>query len=243
MFQTKIMKIMKVNKIVVLLLLTGFAATAQSPSFPDTTVKKSKWDKKFLWGATFNNSWATINGSNMPNEYFWKPSVGASLKTEFYFQKNIGLLVGLQYQQKGSGIITEDKVKELGNPDSTYRARIKLHALEVPISIVLRSGDIIKNARLHGAVGISPMINFESRYVLYSAEDGFHFMENQDNRYYKNDLALNASVGVDINAGNSCIFQMHLYGTWGTKNVYSTDFFPNANGKTRIIGLKLGWLF
>lgn len=237
------MKIMKVNKIVMLFLLIGFAAMAQSPTAPDSTLKKSKWDKKFFFGATFNNSWATIKGSDMPNEYFWKPSVGASLKTEYYFHKNVAILVGLQYQQKGSGIITEDKIKELGNPDSTYRARIKLHALEVPISIVLRSNDIIKNARLHAGLGISPMINFESRYVLYSAEDGFHFMENQDNRYYKNDLGLNASAGIDINAGNACIFQIHFYGTWGTKNVYNTDFFPNAEGRTRIIGLKLGWMF
>jgi hypothetical protein len=243
MVQKMILKIMKAKHIVFLLWLSVLSAAAQTPTLPDTTAKKSKWDKKFYWGVTFNNSWATIKGNDLPNEYFWKPSVGASAKTEYYFHKNIGLLVGVQYQQKGSGIITEDKVKELGNPDSTYRARIKLHALEVPISIILRSGDVIKNVRVHGAFGISPMINFESRYVLYSAEDGFHFMENQDARYYKNDLGINASVGVDINAGNSCIFQVHLYGTWGTKNVYNQDFYPDAEGKTRIIGLKLGWMF
>jgi hypothetical protein len=169
--------------------------------------------------------------------------VGASLKTEYYFHRNFGLMIGFQYQQKGSGIITEDKIKTLGDPDSTYRARIKLHALEVPISIVFRSGEVMKNVKLHGAFGVSPMTNFQSRYVLYSIEDGFHFMENQANRYYKNDLGINASVGLDINAGNSCIFQVHLYGTWGTKNVYNHDFYPDAQGKTRIIGLKLGWMF
>jgi hypothetical protein len=237
------MKTMKVNKIVMLSLLIGFAATAQSPSFPDTTVKKSKWDKKFFFGATFNNSWATIKGSDMPNEYFWKPSVGASLKAEYYFHKYIGLMVGAQYQQKGSGIISEDKVQDLGNPDSTYRARIKLHALEVPISIIVRSGEVMKNTRLHAGLGISPMINFQARYVFYSAEDGFHAIVDQKDRYYKSDLAFNASAGIDINAGNSCIFQIHLYGTWGTKNVYNTDFFPDASGKTKVIGLRLGWMF
>lgn len=236
------MKIMKARNIVMLLLLSGLSAVAQNPVKPDSTTKKSKWDQKFYWGVTFNNSWATIKGKNLPNDYFWKPSVGASIKTEYYFHKNIGLMVGVEYQQKGSGIITEDKVKTLGDPDSTYRARIKLHALEVPISIIFRTNEIIKNTRFHGTFGVSPMINFKSRYVMYSVEDGFHFIQDQNNRYYKNDLGINASAGIDINAGNSCIFQVDLYGIWGTKNVYS-NYYPNADGRTKIIGIKLGWMF
>jgi hypothetical protein len=237
------MKIMKANKkLKVALLLLVFAAGAQAQIKLDTIPKKSIWSKKFYWGVTFNNSWATIKGTHLPNEYFWKPSVGASVKMEYFFHKNLGLTIGAQYQQKGGGIITEDKVKTLGDPDSTYRARIKLHALEIPIAIVLRSGEVIQNTRFHGSVGIAPMINFQSKFVQYSAEDGFHFMEEQPDRYYKNDLALTASAGIDINAGNSSIFQIHFYGTWGTKNVY-TDFYPGADGKTRVLGLKLGWMF
>lgn len=237
------MKIMKAKKVFILLLLTGIVSAIQAQTKLDTAAVKSRWDKKFYWGVTFNNSWATIKGDNLPNKYFWKPSVGASAKIEYFFHKNVGLLVGSQYQQKGSGIITQDNVGTLGDPDSTYRARIKLHALEVPIAIILRSGEVIRNTRFHGSVGIAPMINFQSKFVMYSAEDGFHFMENQNNRYYKNDLALTAAGGIDINAGNSSIFQIHLYGTWGTKNVYNSDVLPDAQGKTRVIGLKLGWIF
>lgn len=237
------MKIMKAKKVFIVLLLTGMVSTVQAQNQLDTTAAKSRWDKKFYWGVTFNNSWATIKGENLPNEYFWKPSVGASFKTEYYFHKNVGLLVGAQYQQKGSGIITKDNVGTLGDPDSTYRARIKLHALEVPIAIVLRSGEVVRNTRFHGSAGIAPMINFQSKFVQYSAEDGFHFIENQNSRYYKNDLALTVAAGIDINAGNSSIFQIHFYGTWGTKNAYNPDVFPDANGKTRVIGMKLGWMF
>jgi hypothetical protein len=234
---------MKAKEItMILLLLYGMGAAAQTQFQPDSVNKKSLWDKKFYWGVTFNNSWATIKGTNLPNKYFWKPSVGASLKTEYFFHKNIGVMVAAQYQQKGSGIITEDKVKTLGDPDSTYRARIKLHAFEVPISIVWRSGEIIRNTRFQGSLGIAPMVNFKSKFVQYSIEDGFHVLELQNNRYYKNDLAITASAGININAGNSCLLQVHLFGTWGTKNVY-TSYYNNAEGKTKIFGLKLGWMF
>ena len=136
---------MKVKNFITALLLAGMATAAGAQiGFDTAQVKKSIWDKKFYWGVTFNNSWATIKGTNLPNNYFWKPSVGASLRAEYFFHKNIGVSFGLQYQQKGSGIVTPDFDKTLGDPDSTYRARIKLHALEVPISIHLRSGELIK---------------------------------------------------------------------------------------------------
>lgn len=234
---------MKAKQLVILLVFFAGAMSAQTAAVLDTTAKKTKWDKKFYFGLTFNNSWSTIKGANLPNDYFWKPSVGTSLRAEYYFTKNIGLSLGVQYQQKGSGIITPDKIKALGDPDSTYRGRIKLHALEFPISVVLRSNEVIRNTRFHGSIGISPMKNLQSTYVFYSVEDGFHLIENHKERYYQADMSLTASLGIDINAGNACIFQVHMYGTWGTKNVYNNDYYPNANGKTKVIGLRLGWLF
>ena len=235
---------MKVRNFTMALLMAGMATAASAQiSFDTAQVKKSIWDKKFYWGVTFNNSWATIKGTDLPNNYFWKPSVGTSIRTEYFFHKNIGVSIGLQYQQKGSGIITPDFDKTLGDPDSTYRARIKLHALEVPISIIVRSGEVIKNTRFQASIGIAPMRNFKSKFVQYSVEDGFHVMELRNGEYYKGDLSFTASGGININAGNSCIFQIHFYGTWGTKNVYNTDFYPNASGKTKVVGMRFGWMF
>jgi Outer membrane protein beta-barrel domain len=236
------MKIMKANKLIVVL-LSSMAGIAQAQPATDSVKDKSMWDKKFYWGLTVNNSLTTIKGTDLPNKYFWKPSVGASIRSEYYVHRHVAIAIGIQYQQKGSGIITEDKVKTLGDPDSTYRARIKLHALEIPIAIVFRSNEVIKNTRFHGSIGISPMKNFKSSFVQYSIEDGFHVIENHKGRYYKSDLGIAASLGVDINAGNSAIFQVHLYATWGTKNVYNQDFYPDAQGKTKVIGLRLGWMF
>lgn len=228
--------------IVAWLMAIGFAISAQVA--PDSIKRKSSiWDKKLYWGGTFNTSWVTVKGNNLPDEYFKRPTTAYSLRMEYFFHKNVGLSLGVQYQQKGAGIITPDFVKDLGDPDSTYRARIKLKGLEIPILIILRSGEVIKNTRFQGSLGIAPLINMQSKFVQYSVEDGFHVIEIQNDRYYKSDFAFTASGGLNINAGNACIFQIHLYGTWGTKNVFNADFYPNASGKTKVFGLKLGWMF
>lgn len=236
------MKTMKVNCLTVLFLLISTSLLAQVEYPIDSTAKLSIWNKKIYWGVMITNSLTTIKGTSMPDQYFWKPSVGGAIKWELYINRHIGIGIETRYQQNGSGIITEDKVKVLGDPDSTYRARIKLSAFELPIIFLFRSGEVIQNTRFHGSLGVAPLLNFQSKYVLYSAEDGFHTKLLQNERYYKNDIAITASAGIDVNAGNSCIFQIHFYGTWGQRNVF-TDYYSNAEGQTRVIGLKFGWLF
>jgi Outer membrane protein beta-barrel domain len=238
------MKIMKAKYFIVVMLIVGIATLSYAQSTVDTTsLRKGRWDKKFFFGATFNTSWAKITGSNLPVEYFWRPTTGASLRAEYFFHKYIGVSIGLQYQQRGSGIVTPDFVKTLGDPDSTYRARIKMVTVEVPICLVVRSGEIIKGVRLHASGGISPVHNFESKFTRFSVEDGFHVKEVQNERYYKNDFAFIASAGFDINAANATIFQIHFYGSWGTKNVFNPTAFPGADGRNNVLGFRLGWMF
>jgi hypothetical protein len=209
----------------------------------DTLKRKEIFDKKFFWGGSFNNALTIIKGDNLPDKYFWKPALGVTLKTEYYFHKNIGVSVGFTYQQKGAGIITPDFNKSLGDPDSTHRARIKTNALEIPVVLILRSGEWIKGVRFHGEVGITPMKNQLSQHVFMSVEDGFHVVENQSDRYYKKDMPIQGVLGVDINAGDACVFQVHFFGNWGSKNVFNTTSFPGANGKNVLYGIRLGWMF
>jgi hypothetical protein len=231
------------------LILFGFVsiATAQVHVRPDTSLlKKSIWDKKFFLGLTYNNCLVGIKGNHLPQKYFMKPAMGVTLRSEYYFLKNIGLSIGFGYQQKGSGIITPDKIsyqQNLGDPDSTHRARIKFNALEFPIALLLRSNEWIKGTRFHASIGINPMLNVYSKYVFYSIEDGFHTIENHSKYYYKNDLPISASFGLDVNAGNAAVFQIHFVGNWGTKNVYNTTYFPGQNGKNILYGIRLGWMF
>jgi hypothetical protein len=222
------------------------AGSIQAQHVLDTAKQKSIWDKRFVWGFTFNNVVMHIVGDNKPQQYFLKPGMGLTVRTEYYFHKNIGVSVGFGYQQKGSGIITPDYVSyqdNLGDGDSTHRARIKFNALELPLAVVIRSNEVIKGTRFTFSVGANPMKNVYSRFVMYSIEDGFHQIENHSDRYYKSDIPIAASVGIDINAGNSSIFQVHLMGNWGQKNVYRQDYFPGAVGKNNIYGIRLGWLF
>jgi hypothetical protein len=233
---------MKTRIGLVIFLLLSLKMLAQT--YPDTTAtKKTIFDKKFFWGGSFNNAITSIKGDNLPNDYFFKPALGLTLKAEYFFHKNIGVGLGFSYNQKGSGILTPDLDKSLGDPDSTHRARIKTNGLEIPIVLILRSGEFFNGLRIHGEIGIAPMKNALSKYVFYSVEDGFHVIENQSDRYYKSDLSVSAVLGADFNAANACVFQVHFYGNWGTKNVYNSDAYPGANGKNVLYGIRLGWMF
>jgi len=234
------MKTLAFNITSIILFTIVFNAVAQAP---DTTKRPSRWEKKFLIGATFDNGLNTITGTNLPSSYFSRPGLGGSIKAEYYFTKHIGITAGVAFETRGAGIITPDLVKDLGNPDSTHRARIKFLSLEVPVALVLRGFEPIRGTRLHVEGGITPSRNMLSRYIFLSIEDGFHLIEDQSAQYYKTDLLLHAVVGLDINAADACIFQVHFIGNWGTRNVYGNSFSPSADGRNRMIGIRLGWIF
>lgn len=237
---------MKTRIVMLLVLIASVQAIAQQTIVVDSFKLRSIWEKKFFLGFTLDNCLVTIKGTNMPQEYFWKPAIGMTLKTEYYFHKNVGITIGVGYQQKGGGIISPDNVsytQNLGDPDSTHRARIKFNVIQVPVALVLRSNQLVKGLRLQASFGIIPTKIASAKYVFMSIEDGFHKIEMQSERYYKSDLPLFASVGADINAGNSCVFQAHLIASWGKKNVYNPTAFPGANGTNNLVGIRLACLF
>jgi hypothetical protein len=212
----------------------------------DTAKQKSIWEKKFFWGITFNTSLVTLEGSALPEAYFLKPAMGFSLRTEYYFHKNIGVSISLGYQQKGSGILTPDYVsyeQNLGDGDSTHRGRIKFDAFELPVAFLFRTNEILKGTKIHASIGVNLTQITNAKYVFYSIEDGFHLVENHSDRYYKSDIPITGSLGLDINAGNSTVFQVHVIGNWGTRNAYKQEYFPGSAGKNNLYGLRLGWLF
>lgn len=232
------MKTSAIN-LVVLLTVLSLKGVAQ----PDTSTYHSRWEKKWYWGASLNNAIVSFTGSNLPAEYFWRPALGVTLKGEYFFHPNVGITAGCTFQAKGAGIITPDRDKSLGNPDSTYRARIKFYDLELPIALVVRGLEPIHGTRLRAEIGIVPARMLYARYTFLSVEDGFHLIENHSDRYYKTDLFLQGALGLDINAADACIFQVHLYGNWGTRNIYEAASFPGANGRNGLYGIRLGWVF
>lgn len=207
---------------------------------PDELIPKP-FERKFHWGLSANTYFTTIVGNNLPRTYFSKPSLGFDVRVEYFFKPYLGLGVGVGFQQRGAGIINEDKVKELGNPDSTYRERLRFNHLQFPISLILRTPkDVIKGIRLSGTLSLVPLTNFESSDVFNSVEDGNHVITSVSDQYKKSDLLYQFSIGPDINAGNTGVFRVHFVYSRGTSDVFSNN---SGKGYNESIGVQISWLF
>src|SRR5688572_12916371 len=66
--------------------------------------------KKFRWGLSWNQYWGSITGTDLPREYFAKPLMGTTLRAQYHFLPFLGASVGFGFQQRGSGVINDDKV-------------------------------------------------------------------------------------------------------------------------------------
>ena len=210
---------------------------------------KNVFDKKFRWGISWNQYWSTIKGSNLPETYFAKPSVGLNLRAEYYFFSFAGVGAGFGVQQRGAGIITQDNYggsfthpwEPNYDPDSTYRLRLRMNTIEVPITLLLRTPfDVVKGVRLSGALGVVWIKNGYVKTFFNKPEDGFHTITDVSKDYLSNDLAVQASLGADINAAESCVLQVHFVYSKGTENIYKTG---TSNGQTELYGVRVAWLF
>jgi hypothetical protein len=203
-------------------------------------IEPTLFEKKLLLGFSYNNYWTTIEGNNLPQSYFNKPSLGFSLKAEYYLRSFVGVSVGAGFQQRGAGILSPDLDHSPGNADSTYRKRLRFNSVEFPISLLLRTPkDVVKGLRRKVSAGIIPMVNIQSNQVFLSIEDGNHTRTDVSNDYWKNDLAYQLTVGPEINTGSG-ILQVDFVYSHGTKNIYSTG---PAIGYNQSVGFRLSWLF
>lgn len=212
----------------------------------DSLTKAKSQNKKFYVGIGFNNYWSSIEGQNLP-EYFYKPSIGYSIKAEYYFTKFFGISTGLTFQQRGTGIINRNKEEiPLGGKDSTYRERLRFNYWDIPVLLVLRTPTPIKggDVRLVGSFGIISQHMFNATQIFHSVEDGFHEITDRTEEITKSEIGLSGSVGADIFAGFTT-FQVRVVGNWGTKNVFKeVETVPRGyNGKNRMYGVQIGVMF
>lgn len=244
------MKTMKyiITSVLFFSLLSGFAQTKEEIIAQGE--QKDVFEKKVRLGLSWHQYWGTIKGSNLPKEYFAKPCVGASLRAEYYPLSFVGIGVGFGVQQRGAGIINEDKTggtfshpwfgAQDNTEDSTYRERLRMNTIEVPITLLLRTPkDVVKGMRLSAAAGIVWIKNDYVKDFWHKPEDGFHTIINVENDYIKQDLGYQASLGADIDAGQS-IFQVHFVYTKGTKNIYKTG---TGDGRVETYGFRVAWLY
>ena len=212
---------------------------------------KDPHEKKFRAGISWNQYWGIIKGSNLPKEFFAKPCIGFNVRAEYYPLSFIGIGVGFGVQQRGTGVINEDKEGGTfthpwfglqGNTeDSTYRERLRFNTIEIPVTLLLRTpNDVIKGVRLSGAAGV---VWFKNDYVhdfWHKPEDGFHTIIDVSDQYISDELAYQLSFGADINAGGAGVFQIHLVYTKGTTNIYKT---APSDGRLETYGFRAAWLF
>lgn len=247
------------NIIILSLVLCASAAplelAAQGPAstrmpIPDPVKPKNVFGKKFYYGLSWNQYWGTIKGDNLPETYFTKPCIGYGLLLQYYPVSFLGVGVGGGFQQRGAGIITPDKSggsfthpweSPTGDADSTYRRRLRYNAMEMPVTLLLRTPkDIIRGVRPSLAAGISFVRVRKVHDFFASPEDGFHTDAIVSADYTSRDLATQVSLGADIDAGGSGILQVHLVYTKGTKNVFAAG---QGDGTMKTIGFRVSWLF
>lgn len=242
----------KLYKVIFTLILAAASLAATAQFKGDSTWKNRGKEpqvelfrsKKFYWGITFSQNFSQIKYDSDTITYFRKPSLAGGMRFEYYPIEFLGISVGFNYAQRGAGIKVRDDVKDLGDPDSTNRTRLRFNTLDFPIQLVFRSPFITERWRLHAGIGIAPVINFKTNRVFHSVEDGFHLEENQSGLYFKSDFDINFSLGVNIDVTGAAILQVHLVGGMGTANIYnSAATFGNATGKNNYFGLRLAALF
>ncbi len=233
-----------------LFFLSGVTVAQTKEEIIAAGIEKNVFEKKLKFGLSWNQYWGTFKGTNLPKEYFAKPCVGASLRAEYFPLSFLGVGVGFGVQQRGAGIINEDKTGgtfshpwfglQDNTEDSTYRQRIRMNTIEVPVTLLLRTPkDVLKGVRLSAAAGVVWIKNDYVKDFWHKPEDGFHTITNVDADYIKQDLGFQASVGADIDAGQS-IFQVHFVYTKGTKNIYTTG---SGDGRVETYGLRFSWLY
>lgn len=205
--------------------------------------------KKFRWGVSHNIYWTSIKGDNLPDKYIFKPSLGFNLRAEYYFNSFLGVGAGLGYQQRGAAVVNPDYsggafshpwVYPLGDPDSTYREKLRFNTVEVPVTILLRTPkDVIKGVRLSAAAGVILIHMSRVNNPFLDVEGGLHSVNFVTPDYLQNDLGYQFSAGAEINAG-STVLQVHWVVSRGGKNIYAAG---QGDGRQVATGLRVSWLF
>ncbi|MFZ4559451.1 MAG: porin family protein [Saprospiraceae bacterium] len=234
---------MKVKlSILVSVLLCSVTATGQEQA---QGLSAGLFQKKWLIGGSFQSNWTKISGKDLPETYFGKPSVSGLIQGEYFFQERLGVGVGFGYQQKGAGIKNPDYVKDLGDADSTNRERLRFHGLDLPVYLCYRGPALGQTGmRLSGRLGPALSYNTQSTRIWHSVEDGFHDIQKQPDLYDRFGAYLVSSFGVDVNAGNTTLFQFQFFFHQGLNNVYrDAATFGSAIGRNRGYGFQVGFFY
>lgn len=209
--------------------------------------------KKFRAGIALNMYWSSIVGNNLPETYFWKPSLGGVIHARYNFKEWIGLSAGVGFQQSGAGIVNQDvsggafshpwivnKFGQRGDPDSTYLQKLRFNNVDIPILLEFRTTrDVFQPGwRFSGSLGVDIMRTQKVNKIWQSIVDGFHDDHYVTENYVKVDLGLMAAAGFDLDVGSGQMLQVQFVWMKGTKNIYKVD---PGEGFNSYRGIKFIW--
>jgi hypothetical protein len=207
----------------------------------DTTPLPNILDKRQYIGFEYNNSWTSLSFGKQAEPYFFKPSLGGHIVYNRFLSKNVGIGIGIGYQQRGAGIFYND---ETG--DSTTRFRLRFNQWEVPLNLIWRSNKCIgkgEGVKWSGSLGIIPSYNFSTiRIYLDLTGSGSHVRDDQSHNFRRFDALVSGSFGVDIAVANHSVLRVQAYGNVGALNIYRNDL-ASFTGHNTLFGIKLGFLF
>lgn len=221
--------------------LLFFTLLAAAPGYSyDTTAYSKRWTG-FSWGFTLEQGWGSIVNDNSGRDFFYKPNIGGAVHAGYYFNPFIGVETGFYAMQRGAGIKTPDFVKGVGEPDSTYRLRLRIFTCYIPISVNFRTPFFHPNLKLSGSVGYNQVFSTQARETFNSVEDGFHVITDVQSQYKKGWGETGFSLGFDFNANEASIFRVQYYYWRGLGSVYSSS--SSYKGTIVTQGLKMQWIF
>jgi hypothetical protein len=197
--------------------------------------------KKNLYGFSFNNSWTGFY--DIKDTTFIKPGLGLQAEYNYFFTNNYGVSVQAGIQMRGTGIITPDYDKTVGNPDSTGRMRHNIRTFEMPVVFYYRPNrEIIKNGRMIFGLGFIPMYHAKVMRKWYSVDDGFHIETSYKQDFATFDIPIRLSSGLDINVAGNNLFRSVIIMDIGLKNNYKDPLDGKKSQKHFLLGIQLTFL-
>jgi hypothetical protein len=180
-----------------------------------------------------------VQGNVETRKPFSKPSLGGSIVFAYNPVRFLGFQSGFGIMQRGSGILTDDTEKGLGNADSTYRRRIRITTLQIPLNLCWRVNTFHPNMKLSGAIGYIWVYNMRTLDIFHSVEDGFHLELDVKDQYKKSWSEWNLSIGFDFDANKACVFRVHYYVNSSFSSIY--DPGTGFTAKSFIQGARFQW--
>lgn len=211
--------------------------------------------KKFRAGISMNIYWSSVVGNDLPETYFWKPSLGGIPTARYNFKEWIGVSAGVGFQQSGGGIINQDisggafshpwivnKFGQRGDPDSTHLQKLRFNNIDVPVLLELRlPKDVLQPGwRPSASIGANFMFTQKVNKIWQSIVDGFHDDHYVTENYNRKDIGLMAAIGMDVDTGSSQMLQVQFVFMRGTRNIYKVD---PGEGHQSYMGMKFVYYF